>query len=288
MNLDKSSNAPLYDFRSNFNPHRSQNFFGVGFLGIGITCYPFFDFAHERTPAMHHSTGNPISHPLKNGFNRASFWNPALLPVTAEDSPACSPRLPVHCSIRSAFRFACCPGGSFVSFAFGVCHPASSIFASVARLVWSIRPVFRLCHLFPTRSRSSLISPALPSADGVGHPAMCTSFRNLHWQVRLWSTYCIHASDDPSRDASSTLIVCHPVQSLSDVRRADAVCAQYRRPAGVAFSFQVSLYSIEPPLPNRSFNLLTKDCVRAALADEIEEDGPEMTGVGLCETFPRA
>jgi hypothetical protein len=62
--------------------------------------------------------------------------------------------------------------------------------------------------------------------------------------------------------------------------RADAVCAQYVRPAGVAFSFQVSEYSIEPAVPNRCFNLLSKDNCRAALADEPEHFGPEVAGVG--------
>jgi len=56
-------------------------------------------------------------------------------------------------------------------------------------------------------------------------------------------------------------------------------------PDGVVFAFQVSLYSIEPPLPNRSFNLLTKADVRATLADEAEEGGPEVALVRLREAF---
>ena len=75
----------------------------------------------------------------------------------------------------------------------------------------------------------------------------------------------------------------HPVESLPDVRCPDAVCAQYRSPAGVAFSFQVSAYSIEPPFPNRAFNLFAKHNVRAALRDEIVEHGPEVAGVGGSE-----
>lgn len=63
------------------------------------------------------------------------------------------------------------------------------------------------------------------------------------------------------------------------------MCAQYRRPAGVAFSLQVCRYSIEPPVPNRACNLLPKDMLRAALADEVEEDGPEVALVGLSESF---
>jgi hypothetical protein len=69
------------------------------------------------------------------------------------------------------------------------------------------------------------------------------------------------------------------------MRTADTVCAQYGRPAGVTFSFQVCRYSIEPTVPNRACNLLPKDIFRAALADEIEEHGPEVALVGLGEPF---
>ncbi len=79
----------------------------------------------------------------------------------------------------------------------------------------------------------------------------------------------------------------HPVQPLPDVRRADAVCAQYDRPAGVAFSLQVCEYSIEPTVPNRTRNLLAKDDARAALADEPEHVGPEMTLVAGAFPLPR-
>jgi len=40
------------------------------------------------------------------------------------------------------------------------------------------------------------------------------------------------------------------------------------------------LNKIEPSVVNRCFNLLTKDDSRAALADEIEPDRPEMAFVG--------
>ena len=63
------------------------------------------------------------------------------------------------------------------------------------------------------------------------------------------------------------------------------MCAQYGRPAGVAFCFQVCRYSIEPSVTNRACNLLAKDMLRAALADEIEEHGPEVAFVGLGESF---
>jgi hypothetical protein len=58
--------------------------------------------------------------------------------------------------------------------------------------------------------------------------------------------------------------------------RADAVCAKYRRPAGVTFTFQVCTYSIEPTMPNRACNLFSNNRCRSALADEIEESWPEV------------
>jgi hypothetical protein len=60
------------------------------------------------------------------------------------------------------------------------------------------------------------------------------------------------------------------------MRCADAVCAQYDRPAGVAFSFQIREYSVEPTVANRTFNLFAKDNPRMALADEPEHFRPEM------------
>jgi hypothetical protein len=63
------------------------------------------------------------------------------------------------------------------------------------------------------------------------------------------------------------------------------VCAQYDTPKGVAFSFHICLYSIEPTFSNRAFNLLANDALRAALADEIEECGPEVPLVSLGESF---
>lgn len=66
----------------------------------------------------------------------------------------------------------------------------------------------------------------------------------------------------------------HPVQSLSDVRRTDARRAEIDRPEGVARSFQVSVYKVEPSKSVFARNLLTKDDWRAALPDEVMECGP--------------
>jgi hypothetical protein len=67
-----------------------------------------------------------------------------------------------------------------------------------------------------------------------------------------------------------------PVDALSDMRRADAVCAKNGRPAGVTESFQVCENSIDPTELNRCRNLLTNDDWRTALFDETVEDGPEV------------
>ena len=79
----------------------------------------------------------------------------------------------------------------------------------------------------------------------------------------------------------------HPVNPLPEVRCADAVCAKYRRPAGVAFPLQVSEYSVEPSAANRRFNLLSKHRWRVALADEPIEVGPEVARVSIAEPFSR-
>jgi hypothetical protein len=56
--------------------------------------------------------------------------------------------------------------------------------------------------------------------------------------------------------------------------RADARSAEINRPAGVARSFQVSLYKVEPAEAVLARNLLAKDDWRAALADEVVESRP--------------
>jgi hypothetical protein len=55
---------------------------------------------------------------------------------------------------------------------------------------------------------------------------------------------------------------------LSDVGRADARSAGIDRPDGVARSFHVSLYKVEPSEAVFARNLLAKDDWRAALLNE--------------------
>ena len=66
----------------------------------------------------------------------------------------------------------------------------------------------------------------------------------------------------------------HPVQSLSDVRRPEARSAGIDCPAGVARSFQVSRYKVEPSEAVLACNLLAKDDWRAALFDKPVEVRP--------------
>ena len=80
-----------------------------------------------------------------------------------------------------------------------------------------------------------------------------------------------------SREAGvAQLTAGHEEQPLSDVRGADARSRQIGRPDGVAFGFQVSTNKVEPGEASRSANLLAKDDCRAADADVVVEEGPEV------------
>lgn len=84
---------------------------------------------------------------------------------------------------------------------------------------------------------------------------------------------------------SFTLGVGHPVEALSDVRSTDARSAQISRCAGVARSFQVSLYKVEPLKAVFARNLFAKHDWRVALLNETIELGPEMPLVGESSAF---
>lgn len=125
---------------------------------------------------------------------------------------------------------------------------------------------------------------------GVGHPEIGVTSRENSARVAL--LFAIRLSCEACELLqllwSATLGVGHPVESLADVVSADAVCAQYGRPAGVAFSTQVCRYTIKPPLANRCCNLFPNDMFRAALGDELEESGPEVPLVLVAELLARA
>jgi len=102
----------------------------------------------------------------------------------------------------------------------------------------------------------------------VGQPASCVSVLS---ELRIFPPVLPWQSPATG--------VGHPVQSFSDMRCADAASWKYNRPAGVALFFQVSLYKVEPAVLDSRINLFAKNRVRSALADEIEERRPEVSGI---------
>ena len=91
--------------------------------------------------------------------------------------------------------------------------------------------------------------------------------------------------------SSPTHGVVHPFgnkpEPLPNVRCPDARSRQTDRPDGVAFSLQVIANKVKPAVPNRCFNLLTKEDWRAALADEAIPRWPKMAGIGAAPRFSR-
>jgi len=63
------------------------------------------------------------------------------------------------------------------------------------------------------------------------------------------------------------------METLPDVRRAEARSAKIERPDGVVLCFHVSVYKVEPADAVFACNLLAEDCARVALADEVVESG---------------
>jgi hypothetical protein len=79
----------------------------------------------------------------------------------------------------------------------------------------------------------------------------------------------------------------HPdkVESVPDVRRANACRCKYRRRNGVCRTFQISGYKVPPAVSNRRINLLSKDDWRPALADEAVKFRPEVARVFKARSF---
>lgn len=69
---------------------------------------------------------------------------------------------------------------------------------------------------------------------------------------------------------------CEPVGSVADVRRTDARRRERNRPEGIVQGFHVSVYKVEPRVCILACNLLSIDCCRAALADEVVEGWPQV------------
>jgi hypothetical protein len=66
------------------------------------------------------------------------------------------------------------------------------------------------------------------------------------------------------------------VDALSDMVSPRACCCKNGRPAGVIAFFQVIKNSVEPLEPIPACNLLAKDAVRSALADEFFPCRPQV------------
>lgn len=76
-------------------------------------------------------------------------------------------------------------------------------------------------------------------------------------------------ADGVSQGASSD-----ELESLADVRSTEARSAEIERPEGVTRAFHVSRYMVEPSERVLARNLLSKELVRTADVDEMEEGGP--------------
>ena len=68
--------------------------------------------------------------------------------------------------------------------------------------------------------------------------------------------------------------VAHPVQSIPDVRSADARSRERDSPDGVTHGLQVSLCKVDPSVCILACNLLSKNRWRSALADKVSENWP--------------
>ena len=104
-------------------------------------------------------------------------------------------------------------------------------------------------------------SPSL--ARSVGHWASILSFSC----DRRGSFGPLRSADfSPSRTVG--VGQCDPVQPVPLVWRVDTASRNIDGPAGIADSFQIRAYSVDPSLASRSANLFAHNDPRPALADE--------------------
>jgi hypothetical protein len=137
-----------------------------------------------------------------------------------------------------------------------------------------LRPV--LATDFRLRSRNCSGVPFAGFDTGVGQPASHATLGTVS-SLNCPLLRCIEVSRLPVSLWSRVVGVGQPnkIESLADMRAAEARSAQITRPEGVARSFQVSRYKIEPT--SRARNLLSNDDWRAALRNEIKPDRPEVS-----------
>ena len=200
-------------------------------------------------------------------------------------------RSPIRC-----FMARCASGDLLSSFATGVGHPAR--FA--CRGNWSIRsvPSSRGQMSAPESFQSLVVVVVQPAntADPGSRSVPCPG--------PPFGPSCWHGVGHP---------LSNKVESLPDVRRADAVCAQNGKPEGVTRCFHVSSYNVDPgsrvirrcesltvSLSDNlaTGNLLSEDGGRVKVDDEPSQFGPEVAMVvgaeslagsreGLTGTAPR-
>jgi hypothetical protein len=137
----------------------------------------------------------------------------------------------------------------------------------------SPNPLPFMCLAFNSARRASHLESLsfCGPAFGVGQPVSCTISRRFAQPPIVFR--CPKFPLGQSVE-SNTCGVGHPIQSLPDVRRADARSAGIDRPDGVILAFQVSANMVEPSKCVTACNLLAKDNDRAALADEFEPRRP--------------
>jgi hypothetical protein len=142
------------------------------------------------------------------------------------------------------------------------------------------------------------LSPSF--APGVGHPASCAAIGRIKPKPLPFWCFAFIASRRASQAVpvfplSIVLGVGHPPQTLPDVRSADARSAQIDRPCGVARSFQISAYTVEPGETCSACHLLANDDRRPDGCDQAVHLGPEVPFIfgpcslaGVAEGLARA
>lgn len=190
-----------------------------------------------------HSRGSPMSQRECAGFN----WPPPSIP--ASQPVSITPEAVSRAGPSEVAHFVNCA----VSDRSGLPNPLPGY------LSYSV--ALRCSQL----SKDSLPPPM----RGVGHPASHTTRPSSAFNG---TSACALAPSFQSRVVG----VGHPVEPVSDVRRADARRRKRDRPKGVTHGFHVSAYKVDPRVCVLARNLLSKDCWRIALRDEAGELGPEM------------
>lgn len=167
---------------------------------------------------------------------------PAGLYSSVPGEPAIGVGHPAYCAATDRFSPACAPRAtffsllSFCSIAVGVGHPVNV--AACPNV--SPNPLFPYFAASSARRTSHVesVSVANPPASGVGQPTSAAVVFRFVPRFAPLSRFHPSPVSGP-RSAAEASGVGHPEDSLSEVRRPDAVCAQYDRPDGVALSFQV-------------------------------------------------